>query len=87
MFMCTCGLPYFFFKQGDQWYDPSIECFPKIDEERKIILEIETNIETWIKQLQNQEISEYLINWKSFPIEDVTWEDDFFKQGACNVNP
>jgi hypothetical protein len=50
------------------------------DRERKIILELETIIKTWIKQLQNRPITENLVKWKNLPVEDVTWEDEFFIQ-------
>ena len=37
--------------------------------EPKIIIEART------KQLQTQNITEYLIKWKNLVIEDVAWED------------
>jgi hypothetical protein len=52
----------------------------EINGEGKIILEPETILETRIKKLQNQAITEYLIKWKNLPVEEVTWEDDFFMQ-------
>ena len=54
--------------------------FPELDEEGKIILELEAVIETRTRQLQNQSISEYLIKWKNLPTEDSTWEDENFIQ-------
>jgi len=48
----------------------------KLDEEGKMILEPEAVTETRTRQLRNQSISEYLINWKNLPIEDSTWEDE-----------
>ena len=53
---------------------------PELDEEGKFILEPEPVIETRIKQLQNQAITEYLIQWKKLPVEDATWEDESFIQ-------
>ena len=48
--------------------------------EGKIILEPEAVTEIRTRQLQNQSISEYLIEWKNLPIECSTWEDENFKQ-------
>ena len=48
---------------------------PELEEEGKIILELGAVIETRTRQLRNQSISEYLINWKNLPAEDFTWED------------
>jgi hypothetical protein len=46
--------------------------------EGKIILEPETILEIRIKKLQNRAITEYLVKWKNLPVEEATWEDDFF---------
>jgi hypothetical protein len=51
---------------------------PEINEEGKIILELETIIETRTKQLRNQTITEYLVKWKNLLVEEATWEDEFF---------
>jgi hypothetical protein len=53
---------------------------PKINEEGKIILELEEILETRIKQLRNREITKYLLKWKNLLMENVTWEDEFFIQ-------
>jgi len=53
---------------------------PKLDEERKIILEHEAVIETRTRELWNQSISEYLIKWKNLQSEVSTWEDKNFIQ-------
>ena len=50
--------------------------FPELDEEGKIILELEAIMETRTRQLRNRSISEYLIKWKNLPTEDSTWEDE-----------
>ena len=52
----------------------------ELDEEGKIILELEVVTETRTRQLRNQSISEYLIKWKNLPTEDSTWEDENFIQ-------
>ena len=54
--------------------------FPEVDEEGKIILELEVVIETRIRHLRNRSISEYLIKWKNLPAEDSTWKDENFIQ-------
>jgi hypothetical protein len=43
-----------------------------INEEGKIILELETNLKTRIKQLRNGAIRKYLVKWKNLPVEEVT---------------
>ena len=53
---------------------------PELDEEGKIILELEAVMETSTRQLRNRSISEYLIKWKNLPTKDFTWEDDNFIQ-------
>ena len=50
----------------------------RIFEEGKIIWELEQNIETRTKQLQNQAIIEYVIKWKNLLAANSTWEDDSF---------
>jgi len=40
-----------------------------MNEEIKIILELEIILERRVKQLLNRAINEYLIKWKSLPIE------------------
>ena len=59
---------------------------PELDEEGKVILEHKQITETKTKQLQNQVIIEYLINWKNLPVEDSTWEDDSFIQKNPQLN-
>ena len=54
--------------------------FPELDEEGKVILELEAVTEIRTRQLRNRSISEYLIKWKNLPTEDSTWEDDKFIQ-------
>ena len=53
---------------------------PKLDEERKIILEPEEITKIRARQLQNRSISEYLIKWNNLPTESSTWEDESFIQ-------
>jgi hypothetical protein len=54
--------------------------FPEIDEEGKIILDLEAITDTRIHQLRNRSISEYLIKWRKLSAEDSTWEDESFIQ-------
>jgi hypothetical protein len=53
---------------------------PELDEEGKIIFELEDITDTRIHQLMNRSISEYLIKWRKLPAGDSTWEDDSFIQ-------
>ena len=59
---------------------PAQTIFPELDEEGKIILELEAVMETITRQLRNRSISEYLVKWKNLPTEDSTWEDEKFIQ-------
>ena len=52
----------------------------ELDEEGKIILELELFTETRTRKLQNRSILEYVIKWKNLPAEDPTWEDENFIQ-------
>ena len=52
--------------------------FLELDEEGKSILDPKVITETRICQLRNRSISKYLIKWKSVPVEDSTWEDEYF---------
>jgi hypothetical protein len=52
----------------------------ELDEEGKIILDLEAISDTRIHQLRNRSISEYLIKWRKLPVEDSTWEDESFIQ-------
>ena len=53
---------------------------PELDEEGKIIFELEVVTKTRTRQLRKRSISEYLIKWKNLPAEDSTWEDENFIQ-------
>jgi hypothetical protein len=52
------------------------EELPPVDEEGQLILIPEEILEMREKKLRNMSIKEYLIKWKSFPIEDATWEGE-----------
>jgi hypothetical protein len=54
--------------------------FPELDEEGKIILDLEAITDTRIHQLRNRSISEYLIKWRKLLAEYSTWEDESFIQ-------
>jgi len=53
---------------------------PELDEEGKIIWELEAVTKIRTRQLLNRSISEYLIKWKNLSTEDSTWEDENFMQ-------
>jgi hypothetical protein len=53
---------------------------PELDEEGKIILELEAITDIRIRQLRNRSIYEYLIKWRKILVEDSTWEDESFIQ-------
>ena len=59
---------------------PGQTILPENNEEEKIILELEAVLETWINQLRNRAIIEYLIKWKNLRVGEVTWEDELFMQ-------
>jgi hypothetical protein len=52
----------------------------EINEQGKIILDLEIILEKRINQLRNRAIIEYLVKWKNLIVEEVTWEDDLFMQ-------
>jgi hypothetical protein len=54
--------------------------FLELDEEGKIILDLEAITDTRIHQLRNRSISEYLTKWRKLSTEDSTWEDESFIQ-------
>jgi hypothetical protein len=53
---------------------------PELEEEGKIILDLEAITDTRIRQLRNRSILEYLIKWRKLPAKDSTWEDESFIQ-------
>jgi hypothetical protein len=59
---------------------PVQNIFLELDEEGKIILELEAITDTRIRQLRSRSISEYLIKWRKLSVEDSTWEDESFIQ-------
>jgi hypothetical protein len=54
--------------------------FLELDEEGKIILELEAITDTRIRQLRNRSISEHLIKWRKLLTEYSIWEDESFIQ-------
>ena len=57
---------------------PIQNIFSKIDEEGKVILELEQISKTRTKQVWTWAITTYLMKWKNLPVEDLTWEDESF---------
>ena len=53
---------------------------PMLDEEGRIILELEVIIATREKRLRSRVIKEYLIKWKNLSKEDTAWELEHFHQ-------
>ena len=51
---------------------------PAMDEEGKLILELEAIINMRQRILHTRMIKEYLIKWKNFPEEDASWETKKF---------
>jgi hypothetical protein len=49
---------------------------PPLDDEGKLILVLESILNSKEKQLRRRVIREYLIKWKDLPIEDATWESE-----------
>lgn len=47
---------------------------PPLDDEGKLILELEIILDTRERSLRNRTITEFLIQWKGLSIEDATWE-------------
>ena len=68
------------FKEGYKRQAPSSSNISRLEEEGKIILELEAVIEGRTRQLRNRSISKYLIKWKNLSAEDSTWEDENFMQ-------
>ncbi|KAH9321841.1 hypothetical protein KI387_016480, partial [Taxus chinensis] len=60
----------------------------ELDEEGRIILDLEKILQTRTKRLRTIDIKEYLIKWNNLSIEDASWEDEGFLQqhpGLFNV--
>ena len=53
---------------------------PTLDEEGKLILELEAIINIKERRLNTRMIKEYLIKWKNFPKEDASWKTEKFVQ-------
>jgi len=57
-------------KAVGQHVNPSLE-LPPLDEEGKLVLEPETILETRERRLRRRVIKEYLVKWRSLPVEGV----------------
>ena len=51
-----------------------------LDDEGRVILELEAIIATRERRLRSETLKEYLIRWKNFPNEDASWETEQFRQ-------
>ena len=49
-----------------------------MDDEGKLILIPEIIVKTWERKLRNRTIRDNLLQWKDFPSEEATWEDEIF---------
>jgi len=47
-----------------------------LDEEGKLVLNIEKNVDVRERRMQSIVIVEYLVIWRGFPTEDATWEGE-----------
>jgi hypothetical protein len=70
---CSCVHIFFQVSSINKVIDNKISV-QNINEEGKIILGPKKILETRIKQMRNQAISNYLIKWKKLLVEEVTWE-------------
>jgi hypothetical protein len=52
----------------------------ELDEEEKLILELEKVIDQHSRSLWNKTTMEYLIKWKNITLEEATWENEQFKK-------
>lgn len=59
---------------------PTQIVLPELDEEGRIILELECILQTCMKKLRNKTLTQYLIQWKNLLVEEATWEDEEFIQ-------
>ena len=75
--MGTPNFPCFKLNEGNSGKIPVQTIFPKLDEEGKIILELEKISKMRIKQLRNRAITEYFIKWKNPLVKYLTWEIEF----------
>jgi hypothetical protein len=66
-------------KEVGQHVTTNVE-FPPVYEEGQLILIPEEVVEMREKKLRNKSIKEYLIKWKSLPIEDATWDGEHVLQ-------
>ena len=53
---------------------------PPLDDEGKLFLILKKILRTRERRLQSRSIKEYLVQWKRFPSEEATWEDENFFQ-------
>ena len=62
-------------KTVGQHITPSTE-IPPLDDEGLLMLIPEKILQVRERKLRNRVIHEYLVQWKEFPIEYVTWEGE-----------
>ena len=56
------------------------DTLPPLDDEGQLVLIPGKILRTRERRLQSITIKEYLVQWKDFPSEEATWEDDKYLQ-------
>ena len=49
---------------------------PPLDDEGKLVLIPDKILKTRERRLRSRTIKEYLVQWKDFPSEEATWEEE-----------
>ena len=49
-----------------------------LDEEGKLVLELECILEVKTRTLHSRFVNEYLVKWKNLHDEEATWENEYF---------
>ena len=52
------------------------DTLPHLDDEGQLVLISDKILKTRGRRLRSKTIKEYLVQWKDFPSEEATWEDE-----------
>ena len=52
------------------------DTLPPLDDKEKLVLILDKVLRTRERRLRSRTIKEYLVQWKDFPSEEATWEDE-----------